>query len=104
MKVNKEVLDEDIHMLFNLFNEMFFDGLLVTTVLEWSKRMTSWAGIWYKSQEGYYTIRLSEPLLKYRTLKELHETILHEMIHAYLWMTEKGYSRDGDGHGPNFQK
>lgn len=28
------------------------------------------------------------------------ETLLHEMIHAYLFITKKGYDRDGtDGHG-----
>lgn len=28
------------------------------------------------------------------------ETLLHEMIHAYLFLTKRGYSRDGtDGHG-----
>ena len=39
--------------------------------------------------EGYWVIRLSQPLLKYRSVKELHETLLHEMIHAYLFMVHR---------------
>jgi predicted SprT family Zn-dependent metalloprotease len=39
-------------------------------------------------------------LLKFRNEEELMETLLHEMIHAYLFLTKKGYDRDGtDGHG-----
>lgn len=97
------MLDADIHTLFANYNEIFFKGKLVTTIVEWSKRMTTCAGLCYSTGEGFYTIRLSQPLLKYRSVQELHETLLHEMIHAYLFMTEPGYSRDNDGHGANFQ-
>jgi hypothetical protein len=39
-------------------------------------------------------------LLKLRKENEMLETLLHEMIHAYLFLTKKSYSRDGtDGHG-----
>jgi len=31
-------------------------------------------------------IRLSEPLLKLRPAKDLKETLLHEMIHAYIFL------------------
>lgn len=48
------------------------------------------------------TIRLSEPLLKLRSRKDLVETMLHEMIHAYCFVLN---IREGNGgHGPNFQK
>lgn len=48
------------------------------------------------------SITLSEPLLKLRPRKDLVETLLHEMIHAYLFVTNN--NRDRDGHGPEFHK
>ena len=49
-------------------------------------------------------MRLSLPLLKYRSLNELYETLLHELIHAWLFLTKNKHERnDGrDGHGPDF--
>eukprot|EP00350_Pseudokeronopsis_sp_OXSARD2_P005760 CAMPEP_0170563668 /NCGR_PEP_ID=MMETSP0211-20121228/68088_1 /TAXON_ID=311385 /ORGANISM="Pseudokeronopsis sp., Strain OXSARD2" /LENGTH=163 /DNA_ID=CAMNT_0010882175 /DNA_START=159 /DNA_END=650 /DNA_ORIENTATION=- len=65
--------------------------------------MTYCAGICYY-KDGFCTIRLSKSLLKYRSEEELMETLLHEMIHAHLFLTKKGYDRDGtDGHGLDFQ-
>ena len=46
------------------------------------------------------TIRLSEPLLKLRSRKELIETLLHEMIHA--WNFVLGIFEENGGHGKNF--
>ncbi|VVD00550.1 unnamed protein product [Leptidea sinapis] len=50
---------------------------------------------------GLCDIALSEPLLKLRPRKDLIETLLHEMIHAYLFVTHQ--DQDRDGHGPNFK-
>ena len=80
-------------------------------LLEWSTRMTQCAGICYLDQarasgRGLFCIvRLSQPLLKYRTLHELYETLLHELIHAWLFLTKNAHDRnDGhDGHGPDFK-
>ncbi|CAI2366188.1 unnamed protein product [Moneuplotes crassus] len=102
-KENKAVLEEDIWSLFTIYNEMFFFGTLGTTLVEWSNRMTECAGICYKKQ-GYCIIRLSKKLLKFRSIQELHETLLHEMIHAYLFTVDPNYSRTDDGHGADFQK
>ncbi len=40
----------------------------------------------------------------YRTLENLLETLLHELVHAYLFLTKTRYARDDgvDGHGPDF--
>ncbi len=46
--------------------------------------------------------RLSVPLLKLRPRKDLVETLLHEMIHAYLFVTDG--QDDHDGHGPAFHE
>jgi predicted SprT family Zn-dependent metalloprotease len=55
-------------------------------------------------QALFCTVRLSRPLLNYRTLENLQETLLHEMIHAWLFLTKSRHSRDDgvDGHGPDF--
>lgn len=45
-------------------------------------------------------IRLSEPLLKLRSRKDLIETLLHEMIHA--WNFIRGIMEENGGHGKNF--
>jgi predicted SprT family Zn-dependent metalloprotease len=93
----------DIFSLFQTFNIKFFLGKLGCVELEWSKKMYQCAGICYlrkNSQHMACTIRLSEPLLKLRTRKELVETLLHEMIHAWNFI-HSIYEENG-GHGKNF--
>lgn len=75
----------DIHALFQEYDKKYFWSKLGSCVLEWSKRMTICAGIFYLRGGG--TIRLSQKLLQYRPRKNLVETLLHEMIHAYLYLT-----------------
>ncbi|XP_075156483.1 DNA-dependent metalloprotease SPRTN [Haematobia irritans] len=102
-----ETLDPtpDIFSLFGQFDTRFFQGRLKCVTLEWSKRMYSCAGICYSRRNRFgmdVTIRLSEPLLKLRPRKDLVETMLHEMIHAYCFVLN---IREGNGgHGPNFKK
>lgn len=100
-----EVIDPtpDIHNLFIAFSERFFWNQLGSVCVCWSKRMTTCAGVCsYQGRGGLCTISLSEPLLKLRPRKDLVETLLHEMIHAYLFVTNN--NRDRDGHGPEFLK
>lgn len=91
--------------MFSAFDLKFFQMKLKCVELEWSKRMYQCAGICYQRRNGYgmsCTIRLSEPLLKLRPRKDLVQTLLHEMIHAYLFILN---IREGNGgHGPNFKK
>lgn len=56
----------------------------------------------YQGRAGLCSITLSEPLLKLRPRKDLIETLLHEMIHAFLFVTHN--NKDRDGHGPEFHK
>ncbi|XP_060529383.1 DNA-dependent metalloprotease dvc-1 [Cylas formicarius] len=100
-----EVIDPtpDVHVLFMAFNERFFWGTLASVVVSWSTRMTMCAGVCsYQGRGGMCSITLSEPLLKLRPRKDLVETLLHEMIHAYLFITHN--NRDRDGHGPEFHR
>ncbi|GJQ77161.1 hypothetical protein Trydic_g14838 [Trypoxylus dichotomus] len=91
----------NIHNLFVAFNQRFFWNKLLAVCVSWSKRMTSCAGIcYYRGRGGMCSITLSEPLLKLRPRKDLVETLLHEMIHAYLFVTHN--NKDRDGHGPEF--
>lgn len=102
-----EVVDPtpDIHVLFPIFDRKFFQGKLSCVELEWSKKMYSCAGICYQRSNRLgrsCIIRLSEPLLKLRARKDLVETLLHEMIHAYCFVL--GIREGNGGHGPNFKK
>ncbi|TDH70405.1 hypothetical protein CCR75_000377 [Bremia lactucae] len=63
---------------------MFFDGRLAGCEVKWSKRMT-----------------LCEPLLKLRPRSDFVNTLLHEMIHAYVFVATS--VRDHEDHGPLFQ-
>ncbi|XP_038159623.1 DNA-dependent metalloprotease SPRTN [Cyprinodon tularosa] len=100
-----EMLDPnpDVRAMFLEFNHMFFWGKLSGVEVKWSPRMTLCAGVCsYEGRGGLCSIRLSEPLLKLRPRKDLVETLLHEMIHALLFVTQN--NRDRDGHGPEFCK
>jgi len=93
----------DIHALFCHYNELYFRNALGACTVDWSsKRMTLCAGVCHYMKMGGCAIRLSEPLLKFRSSTDFKNTLLHEMIHAYLWLTNG--NRDHDDHGPFFQK
>ncbi|CAF1605969.1 unnamed protein product [Adineta ricciae] len=92
----------NIYTLFQQFNHQFFYSKLDSVYVEWSKRMTRCAGICYYRRGGECRIALSASYLTLRPRKDLVETLLHEMIHAYLFVTHN--NRDRDGHGPEFLK
>ncbi len=110
----------DVHTLFSLYNERYFEGLLAGSTVEWSDRLTLSAGICHMRQEAaalpagtaagvfrHCAIRLSRPLLRFRPFSDTIDTLLHEMIHAYLWIASAStpHSRaalDRNGHGPAF--
>jgi hypothetical protein len=94
--------DFDVYEYFAIYNDVYFNGKLGCVRLEWSKRMTTCAGIFY-TKLTEYIIRLSEPLLKFRSIKEIKETLLHEMIHAWVQIENLDQSDDRSGHGYNFK-
>jgi len=100
-----ETLDPnpDIQALFLEFNERFFFGKLLFCTVDWTKHMEpgelGCAGkCEYLEQCSRAHITLSEQILKRRPRKDTVETLLHEMIHAYLFMTRGIF----DGHGSEF--
>ncbi|KAG0165493.1 hypothetical protein DFQ28_008630 [Apophysomyces sp. BC1034] len=66
----------DLHELFLLFNDLYFEGRLGMVEVQWSKRMTLCAGLCYYKPGGLCTIRLSEPLLRFRTREDMINTLL----------------------------
>lgn len=101
----------DIHQLFRLYDTLYFrDALLPRVEVSWSLRLTLCAGICelLKDENGKYRrirLKLSEPLLKFRPQEDTINTLLHEAIHAYFFVTSSWrHSRgdDGTGHGKGF--
>lgn len=102
----------DAHHLFGLYDKLYFNSKLRGRAeLSWSPRLTLCAGICElsKNQETKkwtrIRVKLSEPLLKLRPRSDLLNTLLHESIHAYLFITSDfSHVRDPTGgHGPGFQ-
>ncbi|ROT68455.1 putative sprT-like domain-containing protein Spartan [Penaeus vannamei] len=98
--------DPKVLSLFNEFNKKYFWGKLDKVKVTWSPRMTLCAGkTAYKVRGRSFsscTIRLSQPLLTQRPHSDTVNTLLHEMIHAYLHVTQGLNYRDS--HGPEFRK
>ena len=103
----------DIHELFALYNTLYFRSLLLPRVqVSWSPRLTLCAGICELVRDpdngNKFTrirLKLSEPLLKFRPRRDVIDTLLHEAIHAYYFVTTSWrHSRgeDGTGHGEGF--
>ncbi|PVI02042.1 hypothetical protein DM02DRAFT_317452 [Periconia macrospinosa] len=103
----------DVHELFGHYNTLYFRGILLPRVeVLWSERLTLCAGICELSKDpitGKFTrirLKLSSPLLQYRPRSDTINTLLHEAIHAYFFITTSWrHSRgdDGTGHGAGFQ-
>jgi hypothetical protein len=101
----------DVQELLSLYNILYFRSLLPSRVeVSWSTRLTLSAGMCelVKDGEGKYRqirLKLSEPLLKYRTRSDTINTLLHEAIHAYFLVTtgwKHSRGDDGTGHGSGF--
>jgi hypothetical protein len=102
MNVEEETESTDIIELFRYYNVKYFNSRLDCCAVFWSKRMTLCAGLCtYNRGGGLCCIKLSEPLLKFRPRSDMLNTLLHEMIHAFLFVTQS--NTDRDDHGPCFQ-
>ncbi|KEG04962.1 SprT-like domain-containing protein, putative [Plasmodium vinckei vinckei] len=100
---SKDTEFPDLHELFSEYNLKYFYNRLESVQVKWSNKMKLCAGICIFKKSGYCCIRLSLPLLKLRKIKEYKETLLHEMIHAFLFLNQKKSDKN-DGHGPEFKK
>ncbi|XP_067009842.1 DNA-dependent metalloprotease SPRTN [Anabrus simplex] len=97
-----ELLDPtpNIHDLFNEYSVLYFEDKLKDVKLVWSERMISCAGATEAKRNGAIKVTLSSPILRLRPRKDLVETLLHEMIHAYLFVIDD--DDDGREHGQSF--
>ncbi|XP_024527705.1 sprT-like domain-containing protein Spartan [Selaginella moellendorffii] len=86
----------DVHRLFGHYNDLYFASELAGCSVEWSSRRTSEAGECFYGP-GRCQIRLSEPILKSRSLGEVKSTLLHEMIHAHLFVTKENANHNDHG-------
>lgn len=85
----------DLQLLFAQYNFMYFDGEIPAYRIAYNARFSNCAGrISYKPP----LIELSPKHLAGK-LQELRETLLHEMIHA--WLHARG---ENPGHTPRFKK
>ncbi|KAK7068801.1 hypothetical protein SK128_003849 [Halocaridina rubra] len=90
---------------FDKYNAKYFEGKLNDVRLNWDGGMTQYPGnttIRVKKKSGpKICIHLSKVLLSQRPYKDIKNTLLHEMIHAYLYVTE-GLTLH-DSHGRKFK-
>lgn len=95
---------QEIQTLFAQYNKKYFWGKLNKVNLSWSPYMTLCAGqTTYRVRGQSFSscsIRLSQPILSQRPHSDTVDTLLHEMIHAYLHVTQG--CRYRDSHGPEF--
>lgn len=99
---NLELADPnpDIWELFRQFDRQFFEDTLTKNCVEltWSPRMTQTAGLCaWSPRTKFCSIRLSLPLLQLRSRRDLVETLLHEMIHGFLFVTHQDDNHESHG-------
>lgn len=86
---HRQVSFPELHTLFAFYDQTFFEGKLSNVNISWSKRMTRCAGTCdYDWADGSCDVKLSEPLLIFQPIASMLNTLLHEMIHAYLFIHE----------------
>lgn len=86
--------------LFKQFDTQFFEEVLTRNCVElsWSPRMTTTAGLCaWNPRTNYCSIKLSLPLLQLRPRKDLVETLIHEMIHGFLFVTHQDDNHESHG-------
>ena len=90
----------DINQLFVEFDFIFFESIVSKVFsLSFSNKLVSKAGICdYKN----CIIKLNRNLLDYLNEKSVKEVLLHEMVHAYIYLAHR--SPEHLKHGKLFKK
>ena len=96
-----KLINPNIEQLFKTYNYLFFDNKLYSVQLKWNHKEKYRAGYCkYNNETNECLIELSLCLLQYRSSKEMIETLIHEMIHSYLFI--KKLNNDHTSHGSRF--
>lgn len=93
-----------VEQLFVYYDAKFFRSELQKVVtIEWSNKMKSIAGSFSFRRDDKnetHIIRLSRPLLQFCPFADTINTLLHEMIHAFLFIR----NRRDRGHSEEFKE
>eukprot|EP01084_Bolivina_argentea_P306178 529032_1 len=95
-----KLINPNIYSLFNKYNHLFFDNKLKTVCVKWDYSEKINAGL-CTNISNFCTISLSVQLLQFRPTKDLIETLLHEMIHSYLFIKQL-HHKEKTHHGARF--
>lgn len=93
----------DLHGLFDTLNARHFDAMLDLPVCRWNSRLRSSAGRFIPGRRRYWqtfmpVIEIASYLREEADSERLIvDTMLHEMIHYWLWQRGRPY-----GHTPEF--
>ncbi|XP_062199071.1 uncharacterized protein LOC133901653 [Phragmites australis] len=92
----------DVGVLFNHFDGLYFQGALAAAgfSVHWGSSInsSSFGSITFSKPRN--TITLSEPVLRYRSTADRKKALLHEMIHAIIYIK---FQRKDRAHGPIFR-
>jgi hypothetical protein len=93
----------DLPAFFAHYAELYFGGLeaLGGVSVEWSSARMTLCGGTTERVPGGARIKLSRPLLSLRPLRDLKDVLLHEMIHAEIFLKHGG-DDEPTGHGTRF--
>lgn len=100
-ELNQVLTDQlpDIYAVFRAYNEEYFDGLIGGFEVRWCARLWIQAG--KTTTFPLKRITISTKLLIGREIRIMVETLLHEMIHAYLFCNDHPHPLQ---HGEDFVK
>eukprot|EP01083_Nonionella_stella_P096890 272401_1 len=101
-----KLVEPDVHALFLKYNRIYFDNKLNRCIVQWSDISTEpinmYDNIGYSMMENRIcNIYLSLPILQYTSTKDIIETLIHEMIHCYLFLFDQ-HRYDRSDHGKRF--
>lgn len=98
----KEETTEDFVNVFDLFeryNTKYFGGVLCGVRVGWGENMRENVGACVCDKDGC-EILLNGEVLQYRDGNDIKSILIHEMIHAYLFLI----GVDEDDHGESFMR
>ncbi|TVU09501.1 hypothetical protein EJB05_42977 [Eragrostis curvula] len=103
LEADLEDPNPDVEELFKHYDELYFQGALAAAgfVVKWGSPLQSSSFGSCTFSKPSNTITLSEPVLQYRSCTDLKQALLHEMIHAIIYV--KHSTKACSNHGPVFR-